>query len=81
MVGAYIPAPLLNRADGYLSIDKTPRNSDNYMTLFTNEHNLIKKEYDLVTILKLEEEREKEFIRIFSEKIRQSYQVTVEFAI
>lgn len=56
-------------------IDKTPRNSDNYMDLFTKEHQLIKTEYSLADSLKFEEEKEREMLSLFSENIRKSHQV------
>ena len=45
------------------------------MVLFTNEHNLIKKEFDLINNLKFEEEKEREMLSLFSENIRKSHQV------
>ncbi|KAH9399063.1 Coiled-coil domain-containing protein 51, partial [Tyrophagus putrescentiae] len=56
-------------------IDKTPRNSDNYMDLFTKEHQLIKTEYSLADSLKFEEEKEREMLSLFSENIRKSHQI------
>ena len=49
------------------------------MVLFTTEHNLIKKEYELTTRLKFEEEKEREMLSIFSENIRKAHQVFCGF--
>lgn len=56
-------------------LDSTNRADENYLTLLTEEHKLIKNEFSLMEQLRKSEEEEREMFSIFSNRLRESQDV------
>lgn len=56
-------------------LDSTNRADENYLTLLTEEHKLIKNEFSLMEGLRKSEEEEREMFSIFSNRLRESQDV------
>lgn len=56
-------------------LDSTNRADENYLTLLTEEHKLIKNEFNLMEMLRKSEEEEREMFSIFSNRLRESQDV------
>lgn len=60
-------------------LDSTNRADENYLTLLTEEHKLIKNEFSLMEQLRKSEEEEREMFSIFSNRLRESQDVWLLF--
>ncbi|KAI2808673.1 Coiled-coil domain-containing protein 51 [Blomia tropicalis] len=62
------------RESRYL-LDQTPRDSDNFITLFTSQHNLTKKEDEFRVMLQNEIDKENKLFSVYSENTRKLHEV------
>ena len=61
------------------NVDQTPRDSDNFITLFTSQHNLTKKEDEFRVMLQNEIDKENKLFSVYSENTRKLHEVQYIF--
>lgn len=62
-----------------INVDQTPRDSDNFITLFTSQHNLTKKEDEFRVMLQNEIDKENKLFSVYSENTRKLHEVQYIF--